>query len=147
MGNKIDLNQQAWELFKSDILNELLKLEVESQCDEIILSEFSLNEVERNALSKAVGECAFRIKTVQEVDITKFDKYLEKLLDDACMLKRSRTSKASLGCDGMLEYAAKDLKINPTSLVEQICQSLFMMKHTLEHLLNLVYIKMCENDK
>lgn len=98
-------------------------MEVESQCDEIILSEFSLNEVERNALSKAVGECAFRIKTVQEVDITKFDKYLAKLLDDACMLKRSRTSKASLGCDGMLEYVAKDLKISPTSLVEQICQS------------------------
>ena len=138
VGNEIDLNQQAWELFKSDILNELLKLEVESQCDEIILSEFSLNEVERNALSKAVGECAFRIKTVQEVDITKFDKYLAKLLDDACMLKRSRTSKASLGCDGMLEYVAKDLKISPTSLVEQICQSFFMMQHTLEKYKDLI---------
>ena len=56
-----------------------------------------MNEVEKNALSKAAGECAFRIKTVQEVDITKFDKYLAKLLDDACMLKRSTNIKNCFG--------------------------------------------------
>jgi len=138
VGNEIDLDQQAWELFKSDILNELLKLELESQCDEIILSEFSLGEAERNSLSEAVGECAFCIKNVQEIDIAKLDKYLAKLLDDACMLKRSRTSKASLGCDGTLEYVAKDLGINPTSLVEQICQSAVDMRHTLEKYRDLI---------
>lgn len=138
VGNEIDLDQQAWELFERDILNELLKLEVESQCDEIILTELSLNEAEKKSLSGAVGECAFRIKKVQEVDITKFDKYLAKLLDDACMLKRSRTSKASLGCDGILEYASKDLGINPTSLVEQICQSSLMMQYTLNKYKDLI---------
>ena len=138
IGNEIDLEQQAWELFKSDILNELLKLELESQCDEIILTKFSLGEIERNSLSEAVGECAFCIKTVQEVDIPKFDKYLAKLLDDACMLKRSRTSKASLGCDGVLEYASKDLSINPASLVEQICQSAYMMRYTLKKYKDLI---------
>ena len=138
VGNEIDLNLQAWELFKSDILNELLKLELESQCDEIIMSEFSLGEDERNYLSDAVGECAFDIKTVKEVDITKFDKYLANILDDACMLKRSRTSKASLGCDGILEYSAKDLGINPASLVEQICQSASDMRNTLEKYKDLI---------
>ena len=138
VGNEIDLDQQAWELFERDILNELLKLEVESQCDEIILTELSLNEAEKKSLSGAVGECAYRIKKVQEVDITKFDKYLAKLLDDACMLKRSRTSKNSLGCDGILEYASKDLGINPTSLVEQICQSSLMMQYTLKKYKDLI---------
>lgn len=138
IGSEIDLEQQAWELFKSDILNELLKLELESQCDDIILSEFSFGETERNSLTEAVGECAFDIETVQEIDIPKFDKYLAKLLDDACMLKRSRTSKASLGCDGVLEYAAKDLSVNPASLVEQLCQSACMMRYTLEKYKDLI---------
>lgn len=138
IGSEIDLEQQAWELFKSDILNELLKLELESQCDEIILSEFSFGETERNSLNEAVGVCAFDIKDLKEIDIPKFDKYLAKLLDDACMLKRSRTSKASLGCDGVLEYAAKDLFVNPASLVEQICQSASMMRYTLEKYKDLI---------
>lgn len=137
-GSIVDLDQQALELLKSDLLNELLKLEIESQCDEIILSEYSLDEKERNALSESVGECAFCIKSNQEVNISKFDKYLTKLLDDACMLKRSRTSRISLGCDGVLEYASKDLNLNPESLVEQICQSANMLHLTLEKYKNLI---------
>lgn len=138
IGNKVELEQQAWDLLKSDLLNELLKLEIESQCDDIILSEYSLDADERAALSESVGECAFFIKSIQDIDISKFDKYLAKIIDDSCMLKRSRTSKASLGCDGMLEYASKDLKINPASLVEQICQSSFKMHSTLEKYKNLI---------
>lgn len=131
IGTEFDIVQHAWELFKSDLLNELLKLEIESQCDELILSEYGFNDKEKTALTEAVGECAFDIKTIQDVDILKLDKYFSKVLDDACMLKRSKTSKASLGCDGVLEFASKDLYVNPTSLVEQICQTPARMSSTL----------------
>ncbi|WP_338977450.1 N-6 DNA methylase [Fusobacterium polymorphum] len=138
IGSPVKLEQQAWELLKSDLLNELLKLEIESQCDEIILSEYSLDTEKRNALSESVGECAFCIKSIQEINISKFDRYLVKILDDACMLKRSRTSKVSLGCDGILEYVSKDLNINPENLVGQISQSAYSLHSTLEKYINLI---------
>ena len=90
-----------------------------------------LNDNEKIALTETVGECAFDIKAIHDVDVSKLDKYFAKILDEACLLKRSRTSKASLGCDGVLEFAAKDLYINPSSLVEQICQKPELMTSTL----------------
>lgn len=131
IGTEFDINQQAWELLRSDLLNELLKLELESQCDELILTEYGLNDNEKIALTETVGECAFDIKAIHDVDVSKLDKYFAKILDEACLLKRSRASKASLGCDGVLEFAAKDLYINPSSLVEQICQKPELMTSTL----------------
>lgn len=130
--NGNELGQRAWEQFQNDLQNELLKLELESQCDEFILSGLSFGKPQRNALLEAVGSCAYDIKAIQEIDMAKLDKYLANLLDYACMLKRSRTSKASLGCDGILEYAAKDLGIHPAYLVEKICQSPLAMQDTLE---------------
>ena len=138
IGAEFDINQQAWELLRSDLLNELLKLELESQCDELILTEYGLNENEKMALTEAVGECAFDIKAIHDIDVPKFDKYFAKILDDACLLKRSRTSKSSLGCDGVLEFAAKDLYINPSSIVEQICQTPELMTATLAKYKNLI---------
>ena len=131
IGTEFDINQQAWELLKSDLLNELLKLKLESQCDELILTEYGLNGNGKMALAETVGECAFDIKAIHDVDVSKLDKYFIKILDEACLLKRSRTSKASLGCDGMLEFVAKDLYINPSSLVEQICKAPELMTSTL----------------
>lgn len=131
IGTEIDINQQAWELFRNDLLNELLKLELESQCDKLILTEYGLTDDDKVVLIESVGECAFDIQTIHDVDVSKLDKYFTKILDEACMLKRSKTSKASLGCDGLLEFAAKDLCINPSSLVEQICQAPTLMTSTL----------------
>ena len=125
-----NIDEIAWQLFKNDITNELLKLEIESQCDDYIMNEYGLSETDKVMLNSQVGECAFDIKTVQEIDISNFDKYMAKLVDDACMLKRSRTSKGSLGCDGILEFVAKDLNINPVSIVEQICLNPGAMKST-----------------
>jgi hypothetical protein len=113
-------------------------LEVESQCDELILTEYGFSDNEKLALTETVGKCAFDIKTIQDVDVSKLDKYFAKILDEACMLKRSRTSKASLGCDGVLEFASKDLHINPSSLVEQICQTSALMSSTLRKYKDLI---------
>lgn len=126
-----DVDEKAWVLFKNDLSNELLKLEIESRCDDYIIREYGLDNEAKAALTEKAGECAFDIKGNQAVDVSRLDKYFAKMLDDACMLKRSRTSKASLGCDGVLEFASKDLHIHPASLVEQICKSHSRMKVTL----------------
>ncbi len=127
----LNIDDMAWELLKNDLTNELLKLEIECQCDDFILQEYGFSGREKAALREQAGECAFDIKSMQTIDIFKLDKYIAKLLDDACMLKRSRTSKISLGCDGVLEFTSKDLNINPASIVEQICIEPWKMKTTL----------------
>lgn len=134
----LNLEDMAWKLFKDDITNELLKLEIESQIDRYITGEYKLSETDMDILSSQIGECAFNIKNNHKIDIRKFDKYYAKLMDDACMLKRSRTSKSSLGCDGALEFASKDLNINPASIVEQVCQNKNEMEATLKKYKELV---------
>ena len=105
-----NLLNDAWRMFNDDLINELLKLEVESKIDQFIFKEYGLSEEEEKHLQDSVGECAYLIDRTQEIDIDKLDKYLEKLIDAACCLKRTRASKNSLGSDGVLEYVAKDFR-------------------------------------
>lgn len=66
------------------------------------------------------------------MDLDKLDKYIANLLDASCNLKRTRTSKSSLGCDGIIEYVAKDLGINPEIIVRKIQENPFAMKMVLK---------------
>lgn len=118
-----NLLNDAWRMFNDDLINELLKLEVESKIDQFIFKEYGLSEEEEKYLQDSVGECAYLIDRTQEIDIDKLDKYLEKLIDAACCLKRTRASKNSLGSDGVLEYVAKDLGVNPEAVVKKYRKS------------------------
>lgn len=135
---KRTIENQAWQIFDSDLTNELLKLEIEYQCDEYILAEYGLSEEEKMQLNEQVGECAFNIKDCQEIDLSKLDKYVDKLIDEACVLKRSRTSKHSLGSDGVLEFISKDLHVSPEHVVKAIAKNPFAMKRTLSKYKNLL---------
>ena len=65
-------------------------------------------------------------------------KYLEKLIDAACCLKRTRASKNSLGSDGVLEYVAKDLGVNPEVVVKKIQEKPFEMKRVLNKYMDMI---------
>ena len=145
-----NLLNDAWRMFNDDLINELLKLEVESKIDQFIFQEYGLSEEEEKHLQDSVGECAYLIDKTQEIDIGKLDKYLEKLIDAACCLKRTRASKNSLGSDGILEYIAKDLGVNPEVVVKKIQEKPFEMKRVLSKyrdmiLHNMVLYKMGYN--
>jgi len=132
------LENQAWKIWETDLTNELLKLEIENQCDEYILTEYKLSEEEKDQLNKQVGECAFNIKVCRDIELSKLDKYIDNLIDEACVLKRSRTSKNSLGSDGTLEFISKDLYICPEHIVKKIRENPFVMKKTLGKYKNLL---------
>ena len=132
IGTDFDISEMATEMFKNDMLNEILKLETESQCDKLILTGYGIPDEEKEILNETVGKCAYDIETVQELNISKFDKYLSGILDSSCTLKRTKPSKSSFGCDGFIEYASKDLKINPECLMEQVLKNLELMTKTLE---------------
>ncbi|MDE7424381.1 MAG: N-6 DNA methylase [Lachnospiraceae bacterium] len=127
-----DLDNATWRLFNEDITNELLKLEIESKIDQYIFKEYGFSDEEERQLSQSVGPCAYLIDDVREVDIKKLDKYISKLIDASCCLKRTRPSKNSLGSDGILEFVAKDLGINPEVVVRKIQENPFTMQSVLK---------------
>lgn len=126
-----DLNQAAWSLFNEDITNEVLKMQLESKIDRYIFKEYGVSEEDILHIDKTVGPCAYWIKGANDIDLLKLDNYLDKILDASCSLKRTRTSKNALGSDGLIEFSAKDLNINPEILVKKIQENPFVMKKTL----------------
>ena len=127
-----DLETAAWGMFHEDIMNELIKLQIEGKIDRYILKEYNVSKENATQLSCCVGECAYFINGATDVDLGKLDKYIAKLIDASCTLKRTRTSKSSLGCDGMIEYAAKDLCVNPEIIVRKIQENPWVMKRVLK---------------
>lgn len=127
-----ELETAAWGMFNDDITNELLKLQIEGETDRYILKEYNFSKENETQLSCSVGECAYFINGATDVDLDKLDKYIVKLIDASCTLKRTRTSRSSLGCDGMIEYAAKDLCINPEIIVRKIQEDPWDMKRVLK---------------
>ena len=125
------LEVAAWVMFNDDITNELLKLQIENKIDNFIFKEYGISEEDQEQLEKTIGKSAYEINEVTDVDIYKLDMYMEKLLDASCCLKRTRVSKNTLGCDGIVEYVSKDLRINPEVIVEKIQESPYSMKKVL----------------
>lgn len=127
-----NLNQAAWILFNEDITNEALKLEIESKIDQYIFHEYGFSTEDAKQFDQSVGECAYLIDGIDDIDLPKLDKYISKLIDAACCLKRTRASKNILGCDGLVEYVAKDLNINPEIIVRKIQENPFKMEKVLD---------------
>lgn len=127
-----DLDKAAWSLFNEDITNELLKLEIESKIDQYIMKEYGFSKEDELQLDESVGKCAYLIDGERDIDLSKLDKYIDRILDASCCLKRTRSSKNSLGSDGVIEYIAKDLSINPDLIVKKIQESPDTMKNVLK---------------
>ncbi len=85
-----------------------------------------------------IGECAYLIHGSTDIDLDKLDTYIAKLADTSCSLKRTKTSKNSLGCNGFLEYVSKDLHINPEIIVKKIQENPSAMKTMLEKYQNMI---------
>lgn len=133
-----NLKTAAWKLFNEDLINELLKLQIEREIDRYILKEYSFSKEQEAQLSGSVGVCAYDINTTANIDLEKLDRYLARLTDASCSLKRTRASKNSLGCDGIMEYVAKDLGIHPEIVVRKIQENPFSMKTVLNKYENMI---------
>lgn len=126
-----DLSLAAWQLFNEDLTNELWKLEIESKTDQFISRKYELSQTDLHSLDQTVGECAYLIHSEKDFELAKLDLYMNERLDASCSLKRTKTSKAALGSDGILEFAAKDLTVNPEQIVKRIQENPGSMKRVL----------------
>ena len=141
-----DVEKASWMLLYEDLTNELLKLEIESKIDSCIIDNFGFSEEAINTLEENVGKCAYDISGSEDFDLVKLDKYLDKLLDSNCCLKRTKNSKNAIGSDGYLEYLSKDLCINPEIIVRKIQDNPLKMEKVLGKYRNLLlhnYVLYC----
>ncbi len=133
-----NLSQATWVLFNDDITNELLKLELEWKNDNCISDNYGFSDDEKRILDDSVGKCAYEIIGAEDIDLSKLDNYFDKLLDQNCCLKRTKTSQGSLGSDGYIEYTSKDLCINPETIVRKIQDNPYILAKTMKKYRNLL---------
>ena len=141
-----DIKKAAWMLFNEDLTHELIKLEVESKIDSCLIDYFELSKEAISTLDESVGKCAYEIKGGEDIDLGKLDKYMDRLLDENCCLKRTKNSRNALGSDGCLEYISKDLSVNPEVIVRKIQEAPQNMKFVLDKYKNLIlhnYVLYC----
>ena len=141
-----NVDKASWMLLYEDLTNELLKLEIESKIDSCIIDNFGFSEEAIKILEGNVGKCAYDISGSEDLDLVKLDKYLDKLLDSNCCLKRTKNTKSALGSDGYLEYLSKDLCINPEIIVRKIQDNPLKMERVIGKYRNLLlhnYVLYC----
>lgn len=140
-----DLDKAAWSVFNDDITNELLKLKTENEIDTLVIREYELSEDFRRQLESSVGKCAYQIDGERDIDISKLDKYIDKIIDADCSLKRTRASRNELGSDGLIEYISKDLDVNPEIIVKKIQGCHGEMRHVMKKYKDFVLHNMVMN--
>lgn len=133
-----DLNKAAWTLFNEDITNELMKLELECKIDNCLFEYYGFSEKAKDVLDDSVGKCAYEIKGSEDIDLLKLDRYLDRILDGNCCLKRTKNAKNALGSDGYLEYLSKDLNVNPETIVHKIQENPYEFERVLKKYKNLI---------
>ncbi len=115
------INQLAMNEFLDDVSTELERLKLEYEIDSEVMNAYNFSKVELNNIKEEVGICAFAISNNTVIDsIENLDKKIDDILNISCELKRTRSSKTSLGCDGILEFLADEYGYNPTILADYL---------------------------
>ncbi|MBZ9633319.1 class I SAM-dependent DNA methyltransferase [Clostridium sp. FP1] len=109
------IKQLAMNDFLDDVSTELERLKLEYEIDCEIMNAYSFSKMELNKIKEEVGICAFAVSNnIDIASIDNLDIQIDGLLNINCELKRTRSSKTSLGCDGILEFLADEYTYNPT---------------------------------
>lgn len=136
--SKINLRDIAQKLFLKDVNNELKKLQLESEIDNIICKHLGLTHEAESYLASKVDCCAYNIISAKDAVSCDLDLYLNGLLDDACCLRKTRVAKNSLGCDGLIEFAARSLIVNPKHLVKKITTEVALFSNVINRYENML---------
>ena len=126
-----DIHKIAQDWFLEEVQGELLRLCLEAQMDREIQRLLHISAEERAHLSRMVGDCAADIQDERILDNAELDALIAGNLDERGQLKRSRVDKQSMGCDGVLEFIARSLRVRPGYLAQQIRDHIDALPQTL----------------
>jgi hypothetical protein len=121
----LSLEERAENFFLDSLKMELLQLIYENIIDEIIFDFYNLSGYEREVINSLIGFAVFENKQRKaKILSNEMDNYISNYLTINCMLSRTSPNKNIRGCDGILEYLAQDLEIDPKDLYKNISNNI-----------------------
>ena len=107
--------------FIQDIEDEWTQLQNENLIDEYICSVFGLSTHDLSIIDEYIGTKLITAKTTDEpIEESQLEAALQNALDYNCNISRTKSSKKSLGCDGIVEYLSQKTNYSCESIVDYI---------------------------
>lgn len=109
----ISAKEAAYQWFRDDLYCEWTQLKLEEQIDREIFSEMNLGKDDVNAIDEYLGTKAiYSRQSSQALDTSTWSEIFMQSLDCNCDLKRTKATKKSLGCDGIIEFLSQKLDVS-----------------------------------
>ena len=135
----ISLEDLAHRWFIQDLEDEWIQLQNEILIDEYICSVFNLTNHDLSIIDDYIGTKLIKSRATDEaIDEEKLCAVLKNALDYNCNVSRTKSSKKSLGCDGIVEYLSQKTDFSCESIVNYIYANNFYPESIKEQYENLL---------
>lgn len=106
------INKAVYQWLCDDLYCEWTQLKLEEKIDQEIFCEMKLTKEDINTIDAYLGPKAiYGRQQSQALDTKTLSEIFIQSLDYNCDLKRTKATKKSLGCDGIIEYLSQKLSI------------------------------------
>lgn len=112
----LTLDELAIRTFVEDFVDECEKIRIEGQLNELVYSIMDISKEDRQSIEAELG-INHRNSGDDYCTTSYIDSKIVSIIDDSCVLKRSKPTRNSVGCDGTLEYICRESSLNP----EHVC--------------------------
>lgn len=101
------ISDTAREWFREDIEDEWAQLQFEEKIERVIFDTFNISEEDKRAMERKIGQKNVFASEDKTADTTEIMTVLKKSLNSNCCVKRTKSKKEELGCDGIIEYLSQ----------------------------------------
>jgi len=125
--------------FIQDIEDEWIQLQHENLIDEYICSVLGLSKHDLSIIDDYIGTKLITTQPTDEaIEEEKLQFVLQNALDYNCNVSRTKSSKKSLGCDGLIEYLSQKTNYSCEAIINYIHANNFYPKFIKEQYENLL---------
>lgn len=104
---KVSISDCAFEWFQEDIASEWKQLCCEQAIEDEIVCAFDLYHEDIETIENQVGKKIVYSLVGENISVEEIENTLLSSLDANCMISRTRSAKAALGCDGIIEFISQ----------------------------------------
>lgn len=109
----ISIKKAAYQWLRDDLYCEWTQLKLEEQIDQEIFCEMKLTREDIAAIDEYLGsKLIYSRRSSKELDMKAWPEIFMQSLDYNCDLKRTKATKKSLGCDGIIEFLSQKLAVS-----------------------------------
>lgn len=109
----VSIKKAAYHWLRDDLYCEWTQLKLEEQIDQKIFCEMRLTREDIEAIDEYLGsKLIYSRRSSKELDIKAWPEIFIQSLDYNCDLKRTKATKKSLGCDGIIEFLSQKLAVS-----------------------------------